>query len=613
MSQIKVCLFFARFLVLLSQQDMATGSPAKELPKVYIPAAADEGKDEDTPNFSLIDISSPGYRRRYSLQGFEDDSTRQLAAEIFNAWDLSGDGVICSDEIQASGLPLSFAQALGRVLNNDAEGHIYLENLSECIAVLERGDMKSRVKLLVKFMDSDGNNVIAPHEVMQYLKVADTRMMGKLGFVDAEGSQKELHYDDFLRLFEMSDRGEDAIAIFCDQILRTLKDRVTTVRPDRLNRRGSVSMPYHLTRQISHIVLEHSTCNDVSRILRYLNDIPQATRFLVVLVMLQVFLWLWNFFYYRTRGFPLAFCFAKGFGLNLRIFTILLFLTMARSTMGLLYSLPVVHYFMPVGINIQLHSFMGFCLVLHAFGHTFGHIAYQTMHTSGFDNAFTQKSLLRGAGWETALASGGDGKSGFFLVFILLMMAGTALFRSRSGWFYAAFNQLHQVGYLLWLPVLLVHVPKLWPWFFCVGFIMICERLFDRLTYTVRYKLVNSRPCSNGVTYLSVPRAGSTFAGSYYRIKIPELSPTEWHPFSLATSDSAPTLAFFIASAGDWTRGLHELVSDPIKRSQAVVLVQGPFAAPARNVLENPESRILLVARSVTVVSSSFLFILFLF
>ncbi|KAJ1427812.1 hypothetical protein B484DRAFT_307053, partial [Ochromonadaceae sp. CCMP2298] len=50
--------------------------------------------------------------------------------------------------------------------------------------------------------------------------------------------------------------------------------------------------------------------------------------------------------------------------------------------------------------------------------------------------------------------------------------------------------------------------------------------------------------------------------GSYYRIKVPTISKTEWHPFSLASGVAFHHLTFFVASSGDWTRQLYALVAD---------------------------------------------------
>jgi hypothetical protein len=119
-------------------------------------------------------------------------------------------------------------------------------------------------------------------------------------------------------------------------------------------------------------------------------------------------------------------------------------------------------------------------------------------------------------------------------------------------------------------------------------------------------------------TPLQVPRTKETYPGSYYRIKVcmyhnyrhnytqlytiyrltthtpiyyilytiyyilytisnmkvPSISLTEWHPFSLASSVSSHHLTFFVASTGDWTRALHSLVLDKEKRDRTMIMVR---------------------------------------
>jgi predicted ferric reductase len=99
----------------------------------------------------------------------------------------------------------------------------------------------------------------------------------------------------------------------------------------------------------------------------------------------------------------------------------------------------------------------------------------------------------------------------------------------------------------------MLHVPHLWPYFLAVALLMFVDRSYDFFFLTLHSTLASSRPCSNGSTFVSIPysqQAGN--AGCYYRVKIPEISLLEWHPFSLASSESSHHLTFFVASSGDW-------------------------------------------------------------
>jgi hypothetical protein len=382
--------------------------------------------------------------------------------------------------------------------------------------------MKSKVKLFFKFMDQKRNDEVSSEEIQHYMKFTPIEIFEKLGFIGPNRTSKALKFDHVLALFEKSDRGMDAINLFCERIMAVLESR-RTEQTGRIRANSfaiSASVPTCLRMKIFDDMYE------------YYRRISHSTFYTCLLVFLQVILWVYNFEYYNETGYPLSFCIAKGFGLNLRIFTLILFFTMARTTMGFLDSLPLVHYFVPLGFNIQIHSFCGFCTIIHAFGHMSGHIAYHTLHVSGgFAHSFEQKSILTGANWRNKMI--GDGITGYMLMMTLLIMAWTALNRGNSAKDYKIFSTVHFL-YVFWIAVIILHVPNLWQWFFAIGVLMLLDRGYDFLKQTSHYNLSLSRPCANGVTFLSIPRTSPTYPGCYYRIKVPAISSLEWHPFSLA-------------------------------------------------------------------------------
>jgi hypothetical protein len=565
--------------------------------------------------------------RRYSDANLATYEAFYLSSALLDKWDSDHKGFVTADEVKFDNVSPKFCAAIARIMAFGSDGKITIEHVAECISVLKSGQLQAKVKLLLQFMDEDGNGQVSYEEIKEYLRVADDKMMDRLGLSiqnnlkqeeenkqstaerrpsnsAASAGQKKsvLTYEDILSLFQTSERGNEAITIFCEQILRVLTSGLSLFAPSEpITRRNSFAI---LGNEFSLPCISYFGCcsgwikGAYVSIREFLRHVSHVQVFKVALIALQIFLWLFYFFYHKQRGYPLAFCFAKGFGLNLRILTLLVYFTMARTTMGKLYSLKLVRPVIPLGINIEVHSFIGFCIVMHAFGHTFGHIAYKEMHTkSGFETAFTQNSLLRGGNWEDKLK--GDGKTGFILLGFLIIMGTTALLRSFSAVQYKWFYFCHFL-YLLYLPMIFLHIPQLWPYFLAITALMVVERAFDLFQNTLYTTLAASRPCANGITFLSVPRYGmETYPGSYYRIRIPALS-TEWHPFSLAGGTSSHHLYFFIASAGDWTRALHDLVSDPVKRSMTLVQVQGPFLAPASQALiRKPKARILCVASGI--------------
>lgn len=433
-----------------------------------------------------------------------------------------------------------------------------LVDLVNCLTILQYGTMKAKVALLINFMDTNGDHHLSIEEIQIFLKEAPLEICERLGLVGNKRITKEIDYEDILSLFETSDRGEEAIYIFCKHIGDILTSRTF---------RGST----RFTPRVTCFGMKDINSWFTS-LMKWISRLSLSTLFIAALIALQIILWEYNFNYYQQLGFPLSFCIAKGFGLNLRILTLLLFFTMARTTMATLYEYKLTKYFIPMGFNIQIHSFIGFSSVVHGLGHTAGHIVYHTFFVDGgFGHAFVQKSLIKGEKWRTK--GSGDGITGALLLGSLLIMAWTALRRGNSSGEYKSFSRSHFL-YNLWLIILFFHVPHLWVYFFAIGCLMIFERGYDFFRCTIHSTLEYSRPCGNGVTFLSIPRAGtSSYPGAYYRIKIPELSMLEWHPFSLASNVSSHHITFFVATNGDWTRELHALVSDPEKRRTATIQV----------------------------------------
>jgi hypothetical protein len=226
--------------------------------------------------------------------------------------------------------------------------------------------------------------------------------------------------------------------------------------------------------------------------------------FYYVLGLLQVLLFLIKFFYYRSVGFPPSFCIAKGCGLNLRVVTLAMYATMMRRTMSFFFTFEVVRPLIPMGFNIQIHSYLGFCLVLHGLGHTCGHIAFAThadTQEEGFTAGFTQPSLVRGDSYKQQQS--GDAVTGYALLGLLLVITCTALLRGKGSGYYRVFFVTH-FGYVLWPGLMILHVPRLWPYFVAITALLVLERAYDMIFMTLISTLSASRPCNNGVTFLSV-------------------------------------------------------------------------------------------------------------
>ena len=501
----------------------------------------------------------------------------ELAYEIFDSWDIERDGVVFSDDIiNASDVhDEEFGSALGRVLCKDNSGKVYPEDLAVCLKTLRYGNLEKQIALLMKFMDRDCNGNISLSTIQSYLQISDKKLLDRLGL---SGDKTNIEYEDMMNLFSKTERGPDAINVFCNQIIRILMKQTTRRRQNLTD---------HMSMKHFSLPRDQRTPSiDFSSLCKQLYDhITVSSLTKSVLTALQCFLWGLNVHYYHGRGKPLSFCFAKGFGLNLRVLTIILFVSMARSTLAKLNNFKLLRPFLFSGHNIQAHAFCGSSTFFHAFGHTIMHIYYQKVNREGgFVKSFEQKSLLgglfEGKWYYGEDVASGDGYTGVLLLVMICVMTVSylsficfnfmtqcnniilidhqmywqvsAICRGRSSYAYLIFARLHFL-YDAWLVLIVLHVPHLWTYFTAVAFLMFVDRSYDFFFLTLHSTLASSRPCSNGSTFVSIPysqQAGN--AGCYYRIKVPEISLVEWHPFSLASSESSHHLTFFVASSGDW-------------------------------------------------------------
>lgn len=275
------------------------------------------------------------------------------------------------------------------------------------------------------------------------------------------------------------------------------------------------------------------------------------TRILILLA--TVGLWILNFF--RIDG-PYVFKCAKGFGLNLRIWSILLPILMCRS----LLNGKIEH-------NISYHVFIGYIYFICMIGHTICHFIYHI--------DYNQQYI-----------------TGFILSIITLLIGISSYYRYLK---YDIFFYVHRLNYLF-LPLLLVHITDLWIWFTVALCIILLEHLYNILLKTQISTLINSKISKyEDIVYLSFHCALKSATGSYYRIMIPSIS-TEWHSFSVANTHLVDQLLFIIAVRGDWTKKLKEKL---INKSNDIAIIMGPYYTCSTQILNDESEKILCIAGGI--------------
>ena len=104
------------------------------------------------------------------------------------------------------------------------------------------------------------------------------------------------------------------------------------------------------------------------------------------------------------------------------------------------------------------------------------------------------------------------------------------------------------------------------------------------MAWTRNPKKATLKIISNTVIQVSFPKTES-FAynpGQYIYLSIPEISWSQWHPFSISSSPNQPVVTLHIRKAGNWTSALFQLAA---KKSSVDMLLEGPYGSLAVDIM----------------------------
>jgi len=427
---------------------------------------------------------------------------RLLASSIFSFWDADYDGHITVEDIQrVSQLDATFCNAFFRVLDINCDGIIDFPDLYHCLGILNGNNLQNRVRLFFRFFDSEGFESLSYIQIQAYLKLRGDSILKLLGFfkVGEDPLSKKISSLDLCTVFESSQCGIQAMDTFCGALFNILK-------APTLNHESS-----------NDIVQRSSFLFKPKVFARHFLSLLRTYGFLLGL---QIFLWIYNYYSYKNSKYPLSTCIAKGFGLNIFVLTIFIFATMAHTLKGQLYGIPQLKNVIPMRSNIEIHSFLGICILVHSLGHSSAQILrLLSAESPGILSSLTSPSLLTGSNWN--LTTSGDGVSGYLLLIIILLMFITAVLRKLSSFAYSVFQRCHFL-YVLWLVLIVLHVPRLWPYFLAIGVVFFLDIAYMHCMCTTTSTLRASRIRGN-VTFLNVRKQAGQPAptpGCYYRIKV---------------------------------------------------------------------------------------------
>jgi len=172
----------------------------------------------------------------------------------------------------------------------------------------------------------------------------------------------------------------------------------------------------------------------------------------------------------------------------------------------------------------------------------------------------------------------------FILVFITLMII-TALPMIRRRCF-EFFQYIHIICSMLVIVCAFYHTGLLVPILTTLswGFDLFLRRVY--FPFVVYPRKATIRIVSESVLELSFPSTTSLQynPGQYMYLAVPQLSPWQWHPFSISSSPGQKIVTMHIRKAGTWTNDLYQLADNAATATNEIsILLDGPYGSVGVN------------------------------
>ena len=245
---------------------------------------------------------------------------------------------------------------------------------------------------------------------------------------------------------------------------------------------------------------------------------------------------------------------AKAWGVLLDLNCALILLPVCRTVIRWLYErstvdqrcttrlLRFVLRLVPLDFALHAHALIGGVILLAAVGHTLAHFV-------NFALAETVTLTLLSGPWP--LISGG------LLIGVMLLMYSSTSRRLRFAKFELFFETHHL--FIVFFVLLLVHGahgkgPNFWKYFVGPAALYVLERLLRIYRGRLPVKVLSAQFMQD-VMCLEFDKTG-VFAkpyrtGQYVHLQCPAVSPLQWHPFTISSAPSDPTVTLHIKISTD--------------------------------------------------------------
>jgi len=286
---------------------------------------------------------------------------------------------------------------------------------------------------------------------------------------------------------------------------------------------------------------------------------------------------------------------SRGAGLVLGFDCAFILVPLCRNSVRLARS-SFLNKLIPMDENIFIHKMTAYCMLIFTCVHVMAHyVNFWTLETIGLVPANT----IHYKTWA--------GTTGHLMLLIMMLMYTTAAQKMRNQCF-EAFWYTHHLG-LIFIFLAMMHgygcfVKSMFDlckgymtWrFVIVGYYLyLIERLFRE--YRAREKTYISKVVCHPAETIEIQFKKPSFnyiPGQYLFMNVPEVSPYQWHPFTITSTPYEDFVSIHIRQVGDFTKALgHRLgcSSSSTYKANDILLpalrIDGPYGAPAEDVFDN--------------------------
>ncbi|XP_020113878.1 putative respiratory burst oxidase homolog protein H [Ananas comosus] len=515
--------------------------------------------------------------------------------------------------------------ALARRRNLEPSDGITLDELKEFWEEMTDQNFDSRLRIFFDMCDKNGDGKLTEDEVKEVIILsASANRLAKL----------KSHAATYAALIMEELDPDDLGYIEIWQLETLLRGMVSMQGNDKALKRSSSLARTMIPRRYRNPIKRF-----VTKTADFIHENWKRIWLISLWLTLNICLFIWKFEQYKRRAafevMGYCVCVAKGAAETLKLNMAIILLPVCRNTLTRLRSTSLSKV-IPFDDNINFHKVIALAIAIGTLVHTLSHVTCdfprlincpqsKFMITLGPNFNYHQPT------YPSLLASA-PGVTGILMIIIMAFSFTLATHSFRRSvvklpsplHHLAGFNAFWYAHHLLALVyvLLVVHsyfifLTRKWykktTWMYLAIPVLFyaCERLirkFREKNYRVSIVKAAIYPGNVLSIHMKKPPGFKYKSGMYLFVKCPDVSPFEWHPFSITSAPGDDYLSVHIRTLGDWTTELRNLFGKACeaqvtsKKASLVrlettviahaefeetrfpkLLIDGPYGAPAQN------------------------------